>query len=166
MILLILLSTLCLAEEAKFNNFDNDYPSLLIANRTSNPDNYQPVMYAQPGDVLCFRFYVHNTMVDVLATNTKVFLELVNDGPSLKTFQSTIKADNANKVVSVAQVYSDQPFELTLLPGTTQRFTFLDNGEMKNETLMDFSLGEWYLLGDILGCWQYVNYLTVQMEVK
>jgi len=165
--LLLVYSAEIFASEVKLNNMENDYPILMIANRTQDAEKYDVTVNVNKGDKVAFRIYIHNTVVNTEAINTKVYFRCIQDANCLKTYKVSAKADNSNEISSVAQIYSDKPFQLEYIPGTTQKFYF-DNGNMKNTIIPDGIVEaiDGYLIGNLKGCWEYVNYVIFQFNVK
>ncbi len=148
-----------------FNNMANDYPTLMIANRTQDADNYGSTTGANVGDTVAMRVYIHNSVVDSTANNVTVTASMDSNYSSSHNISATVSADNASPVSGNVTATSGDNVQLKYVPGTTQRFWFDADGAMQSEVLSDGILNGGVNIGNVQGCWEYVQYVVFQAEV-
>ncbi len=157
-------SEILAAGNPEFNNMSNDYPTLMVANRTQNASSYGSTTSVNAGDRLAFRVYIHNTVVDSTAEETTVNASISSGYSTSHTVSAIVSARNADPANGSVSVTSDENVELQFLSGTTQRFWFVD-GVMQSEIVSDDVLTDGILLGGVNGCWEYVQYVVFQADV-
>ena len=158
-------STSMAAGTPVFNNMANDYPTLMIANRTQSPDNYGQTTTVSAGDRVAMRVYIHNSVLESVANNVRVTASMDSDFSRSHSISATVSADNASPVSGNVTANSHGDVQLKYIPGTTQRFWFDSNSQMQSETLGDGILSGGVNIGNVQGCWEYVQYVVFQAEV-
>lgn len=148
-----------------FNNMANDYPTLMVANRTTSPDSYGQTANVSVGDRVALRVYIHNTVLDTTANNVLVTASMDSNFSTNHSVSATVSADNASPVSGNITTTSGNDVQLKYVPGTTQRFWFDANSQMQSEVLGDGILSGGVNIGNVNGCWNYVQYVVFQAEV-
>jgi len=112
---------------AQFNTASGDQPGLQVSNYTKYPgsnSNWARTVSADPGDVLSFLIFYHNTS-SVTAYNTRLKLNLSPNVSNGNVLTSTISADNAYSNGGSVNVYLNygSNLPLTLVTGSARWYT-------------------------------------------
>jgi len=128
-----------------FNTDPQDKPTLRVSNYTQNPGCSScwssSTSGVNPGDVVSFVFYYHNTG-SVTAKSSFAEISFSNNGSSI-TAHGEIGAQNASSVSGSATVYAASGKTIRISSGT-----------------------KYYGLGDVLPGWDNQGYLVVQFTVE
>lgn len=150
-----------------FNNHPNDRPTLEVTNYTTSPEGYQSSTVVEPGQRVAFRVYIHNNEEGTTAENV-VVSSIVTDGfKDAHNGSVTVSASNASSVTGNVSVTSSAPVKLEYVENSTKRWWFTDSTmqymqyEVMPNTIWNGSID----LGDINGCFQYVQYVTFLADV-
>jgi uncharacterized repeat protein (TIGR01451 family) len=147
----------------EFNIFPNDVKTFRVANSSQNTD-WQNAVSAANGETVSFIVYYHNGILNTVAENTVVKVDLPT-GPA-STFQPevSISADNtAATITDTVTINASQALNLAYIPDTTKIFR---DGSQTAENLPDGIVSASGInIGNIQGCWDYAGYITFQANL-
>jgi uncharacterized repeat protein (TIGR01451 family) len=106
---------------ASFNNASGDLQTFTVLNATANPHSntaWSTSVSANPGDLISFQIYYHNTSPTDAAQNARAFFSVPTATASTFTANGTIGATNASSVSGSATVNLSSPQTLTFVPGS------------------------------------------------
>lgn len=93
------------AADPVFNSASNDLETLVLENRTTNPNasnpggaNWRDPISASGGDAVSLRFYYHNTVAGTTATNTRLRIYYPSAASTTLTMTGSLLSDNAAQV--------------------------------------------------------------------
>lgn len=158
---------------AKLNSDPQDFATLRVANRTTNPAGtttaWASSASATEGQVVSFAIYYHTTSSDT-ANNVRVRLAPQTTGSgTTHTFTATVTADNAPSVTGSATVYLNSSQSLSYIPGSVnwyanQRLT--STGLLYGQTGAELFNGTGLNLGPISPGWPSQGSVTVSFQVS
>lgn len=155
-----------------FNIHSTDEPTFLVKNITKGGDYSASLSGVSAGDVLEFRYYVHNNPRGSVAQNTVVGVENWVQGPAAAyNFTGFVDADNASRASSNVAITmaSSLALDFTEGSGNWHGWPTVVNG------LMNQSLGDGVITaagtsigapgGSVDGCWDFVLAATFRAQV-
>ncbi len=162
------LGNMVIAAGPHFNDNAQDRPTLQVTNYTTSPDGYGLSTTVKPGDQVAFKVYIHNNEPDTVAYATKVLASVTNGYSTSHTGTATISANNASSVTGSATISSSVPVKLTFVENTTRRWWFTDSSMqyVQYEVMPNTILGNGITIGDLNGCWQWIQYVTFVFNVE
>lgn len=149
-------------------------------NVDNNSGGFANKVKVQDGETVYLRTYVHNNAADNLndaahqfkgvAKNAKVRIYLPTATATALRANSYISASNANpgEVADTVDFYGDLPFSLSYVPGSAVTFNNAHpQGMALNDSIVNGGapLGYQNADGNISGCFQYVNLVTIKVKV-
>jgi len=179
----ILPATAKAAPTPQFNFLGDDYELLRGANKSAGETVWHDPLDGKAGDTFAGIIYYHNGIVDSVAHNTKIKVNLPAETTNGKAVLSaSISADNASTVtdtvikgnvkgLSGLTVNLDQDATISLIPGSVQWFpNFNSDGTPAKPLLFNQTGAELTKnglnIGDINGCWQYIGYVIFQFKTE
>lgn len=179
----ILPATAKAAPTPQFNFLGDDYELLRGANKSAGETVWHDPIDGKAGDTFAGIIYYHNGIVDSVAHNTKIKVNLPAETTNGKAVLSaSISADNASTVtdtvikgkvkdLSGLTVNLDQDAKLSLIPGSVQWFPNFNSDNTPAQPLLFDQTGAELTknglnIGDINGCWQYIGYVVFQFKTE
>jgi hypothetical protein len=107
---------------ATFNNDPQDFATLRVTDYTRNPscsNCWQTSVSANPGDIVSFAIYYHNTSNET-ANQTRIRVNLPSDSATSHTATAYVWASNASAVSGSATVNLSSSQTLTFVPGSVK----------------------------------------------
>jgi len=107
---------------ATFNNSPQDFATLRVTNYTRNPNCsncWQTSVSADPGDIVSFAIYYHNTSNET-ANQTRIRVNLPSNSATYHTATAYLWASNAPTVSGSATVNLSSNQTLTFVPGSVR----------------------------------------------
>lgn len=174
------------ADGPRFNFLQGDYQILEGINTTRGENVWKNPVTGTAGEEFRGSVYYHNGMVDTIATNTKIKVNIPSETTAgTAKITTSISSDNAATVTSTIVdgqlvgmnglvVNLDKDAELEFIPGSVKWYpdastqnpgvlpTVLPNGQTGNEVVSGTGVN----IGDINGCWQYAGFLTFGFRTK
>jgi len=128
---------------------------------------------ANPGDVINVLLYVHNGVVDSLAVNTMVHVNLPADDGSL--ISASLSADNTETITDTVingeivglpglTINTPSSCQLTYVPGSTKMYKTADPGEAI-QMPDGICSADGLRVGNVAGCWQFIRHIVFQVRV-
>ncbi len=155
------------SEKPVFNDHSEDRETLKLGNETKGTDWSTSPISADPGDVVAFNIYYHNTVEDTTAENTRLSI----DYPSTKRTEidvtGEVSADNADSVFDERRINISKTSELefeSLAYWYPDRWEEGDDWEKIDVNQVSSSKVE-VDIGDIDGCWPYQGHVVFYAEV-
>ena len=157
----------------RFNFLSNDQEMLRMA-KQDNPVWSDPVN-AKPGDEVAFLVYYHNGVLDSVAHNTKVRVDLPLSQSNKLVAKSWLWSDETTpisdtvvdgQIVGLSGGTIDLPSEsrIDYEPGTTKLFA--ENSQIP-VSLPDGIVSESGVnIGSIAGCWQHAGFITFVARIS
>lgn len=156
----------------RFNFMQGDYQMLEVA-KTAGGTWSDPVS-ANVGDRISYSFYYHNGMIDTVAHNTSLRVDLPTITGTKLEAVSWLWSDEtapisdtvvAGQVVGLsgATINTATPARIEYVAGSTNWYP---NGSSTPTHLPDGITGVGMNIGDIKGCWQYAGFVTFMVDVK
>ncbi len=172
------------ASTPRFNFMAGDYEMLKGANVSNNETVWKDPVSGIAGDEFRAQVYYHNGMIDTVAQNTKIKVNI----PSKTTnktakISATISADNAGTITDTVvdgnvigpnglTANFSEDVDLEYIPGSTKWFpnatpvggasTFFPNGQSGDEIVNTNGVN----IGDIQGCWNYAGFVIFGFKAK
>lgn len=172
------------ADAPCFNFMQGDYELVRGANLTAGESVWKDPVIGNAGDSFLGLIYYHNGVVETVAENTKIKINIPTE-TSLNSakISATISADNAPSVndtvvegsvvgLNGLTINLDQYANLELIPGSVKWYpnsngqlnavTPLPNGQTGNEIISADGIN----IGNINGCWQYAGFVSFGVKTK
>lgn len=175
------------ASGARFNFLTGDLEMIRGANVTQGATGWTNPITGTAGDEFRGIVYYHNGMLDTVATNTRIKVNIPGATVN-KTAKITgsISADNADTVTSTVVdgqlighdgliVNFDQNVDLEFVPGSVKWFPDSSVSGGPNQVPVALPFGQTgneivsangVKLGDIQGCWDHAGYVTFGFKSK
>jgi hypothetical protein len=161
------------AFSATLNSDPQDFATLRVANKTTNPAGtttaWASSASATEGQVVSFAIYYHTTSSDT-ANNVRVRLTPQTTGSgTTHTFTATVTADNAPSVIGSATVYLNSSQSLSYLPGSVNWYAnqqLTSTGLLYGQTGAELFNGTGLNLGPISPGWPSQGSVTVSFQVS
>ena len=156
----------------RFNFLTGDYEMLQVAHEGS-ADWVDPIS-ANVGDKIAYSFYYHNGMLNTIAHNTSLRVDLpLAEGTAL-TATSWLWSDETAPIsdtvvngqtvgLSGATINTSGSARIEYIPGSTNWYP---NGSSTATPLTDGITSGGVNIGNIQGCWNYAGFVTFMVEVK
>lgn len=150
-----------------FNTDKQDKPTLQVANISFDQNKYDSYAYVSPGDQVVFKVYIHNNEIGTVAEGTEIFAFVTEGYLSRHVASATILAKNVEMVSGSVVVYSDTPCKLEYVQNTTKRWWFTGKNMeyTQYEVMPNTIFTDGINIGDITGCWEYIQYVTYVFNV-
>lgn len=139
-----------------------------------NGASVQDRIKVKDGDIITLRAYVHNNadpnktgVAGSVARNVKMKVLIPTASQADQNLVSFLSADNAspNTVNDTMSLYADKAMTLEYVKGSTVFQHKMDGVNQTSDAISDTIVGDGASLGDILGCFQYSGYVTLQVKV-
>lgn len=141
------------------------------ANLTENQQNWTDSVSGKPGDEFRGLIYIHNGVPETTAHNTTVKVTIpTHTTNKTAVVSATVSASDANTLSDTLNVNLTEDTDITFEPGTVKLFKFVDNKTV--EVPFPNGNGDAIVtpagvnIGDIQGCFQYVNYISFGFKAK
>ncbi len=143
-----------------FNNHANDEPTIQV--RKAGATHWSNSVNLNEGETVQFFMYVHNTVENSTATNTKVSAKIPTGASNQHIIKGSVWADNATRVNENVTVNLANTGELQVDTSSVKHY-INQNGQYveqaignTNSLFTDNGLN----LGSIKGCWPYLRAIT------
>ena len=163
------------AQDPVFNAFtgEQDFLKAGWQGEAGTVDFTDPVSLpnAKEGDLVKFRVYFHNAVVDTIALNTNVRVNLPQGFSDQIIPAGYIQADNAAQVGDNVLIKDlSNKFKLEYVPGSTKKWTLSNPAEPDNfDSVKEMPDGvvspQGLNIGNIYGCWDYRGFITFQTKL-
>ena len=156
----------------RFNFLPGDAEMLRVAKITDS--TWADPINANIGDRVAFLFYYHNGVVDTVAHNTRLRVDLpIDQGTQLKATSYLWSDETAyitdtvvdGQIVGLSGGTINVPTNARIqyVPGSTKLFA---NGSQTGVTIADgITTNSGVNIGDIQGCWPYAGYVTFLADI-
>jgi hypothetical protein len=166
------------ADHIVFNSFTNnpvvgDERPFFSGSLNGTP--VQDRIKVKDGDVITLRAYVHNNadpnkipVAQTVARNVKMKVLIPTASQKDQNLVAFLSADNANPgtINDTMSLYGDNAFTMQYVPGSATFAHKMDGVHMNNDKINDSIVANGASLGDMLGCFQYSGYVTLQVKVN
>ena len=166
------------ANAPRFNFLQGDYELIAGSNVTKSETVWKDPVAGEVGDVVEARIYYHNGVLDSVAMNTTVTVNIPSETTNSQAkVSAAISADNADTVtdtivdgnivgLSGLTINLDKEADLELVPGSVKWYpdgatnpVALPAGQSGNAIN---SVG--VNIGNIEGCWDFAGFITMQIK--
>lgn len=166
------------ADHVVFNSFTNnpvvgDERAFFAG--SLNGANVQDRIQVKDGDVITLRAYVHNNadpnktgVAGSVARNVTMKVLIPTASQKDQNLVSFISAANATPgtINDTMSLYGDNAFTLQYVAGSTVFTHKMDGVNETADKIDDSIVADGASLGDMLGCFQYSGYVTLQVKVN
>lgn len=151
------------ASGPKFNFQPGDYELLRGANSSKGETSWHDPVTAATNDTISVLAYYHNGVLDTVAHNTKIRVQLPTSPSTILILNGYLTADNAAQITDTFTVNTNENSTLEYILGSTNWYP---NGSQTPTHLADGITTTGVNLGDIQGCWQFSGYVIFQVKIK
>ena len=163
------------ADQPRFNFLQGDHELFRGLNSSKDETVWKDPVAGEAGDIFSGSVYYHNGMVDTVAENTKIKVNIptqtTDNSAKLTAVVSADNADTVSDTVVDGQIVGlngltvnlDKDAGIALVPGSVKWYPNkstaaqeLPFGQSGNEIVTSNGLN----VGNIQGCWEYSGYIT------
>ena len=156
----------------RLNVLPDDLKTLRGGDKTKGELSRSSIVTGMAGDTISGLIYIHNGVVNTTANNTKVKISIPAKTSGNKAQVSvTVSSDNSeNTVVDSMEINLNEDATLTYVPGSVEWFPNFTDVNKPKQTLPFNQTGDEIIttnglnIGNINGCWQYINYVYFMIK--